>query len=258
MEAVAPAKTPKFVRYLPYWAVFCADLKSTLQSWIYRAWVLLSFGASLGFLLYRFGAKQVGGFVQPAPETMSDILTWITLGSITLVIVLTAGTICSERGTMADSILSRGISRYQYFLGKLHARLAAVLGTFLVIAVLSLAGSFLLLHGESLTFSGSVVALLAVMSILAMVTTFGVSISAICHSTVLSIAIVWMILYTGGFILSLMPADYPSPDRMLQRLPDVLRGFYDLQTVSRLVSGALSMSLLAATTGMVFFSRSDV
>jgi ABC-2 type transport system permease protein len=258
MEATTTPKTAAINRLLPYWAVFCADLKQTLQSWIYRAWVLLSFGAALGFLLYRFGAKQVGGFVQPAPETMSDILSWITLGSITLVIVLTAGTICSERGTMADSILSRGISRYQYFLGKLSARLSAVLGTFLVMACVAFLGSFILLHGESMTISGSIVALAVVMSILVMVTTFGVSVSAMCQSNVLSIAIVWLVLYAGGFFLSLLPAQYPSPDRMLARLPDVLKGFYDWYMVSRLISGALAASLVAALAGMICFSRTDV
>jgi hypothetical protein len=35
------------------------------------------------------------------------------LGSITLIVVLTAGAISADRGTMADSVLSRGISRYQ-------------------------------------------------------------------------------------------------------------------------------------------------
>lgn len=258
MEATTTPKAPAINRFLPYWAVFCADLKQTLQNWIYRAWVLLSFGAALGFLLYRFGAKQVGGFVQPAPEMMSDILSWITLGSITLIIVLTAGTISAERGTLADSILSRGISRYQYFLGKLHSRLVAILATFLVMAILALLGSFLLLHGESLTLSGSLLALGVVMSILLMVITFGVSVSAMCQSTVLSISIVWMVLYSGGFILSLLPAHYPSPDRMLQRLPDVLRGFYDWYTVSRLIAGALSMSLIAALSGIICFSRTDV
>lgn len=258
MEATSAPRTATINRFLPYWAVFCADLKQTLQSWIYRAWVLLSFGAAIGFLLYRFGAKQVGGFVQPAPETMSDILSWITLGSITLVIVLTAGTICSERGTMADSILSRGISRYQYFLGKLHARLSAILGTFLAMAFLLFLGSFVLLHGESMTITGCIVAMAAVMSVLVMVTTFGVSVSAMCQSNVLSIAIVWMVLYAGGFFLSLLPAQFPSPDRMLARLPEVLKGFYDWYAVSRLISGALSISLVAALCGMIYFSRTDV
>src|SRR5438270_4942945 len=171
MDAPAPPKTVRMNRFLPYWAVFQADLKQTLKSWIYRVWVLVSLGAGVGYLLYRFGAKQVGGFVQPAPEMISDLMNWVAFGSVTLVIALTSGAICSERGTMADSVLSRGISRYQYFLGKWHARLALVLGTFFLIAVLALIGSFFMLHSDSLSFIGSVIALATVAALLVMVIT---------------------------------------------------------------------------------------
>jgi ABC-2 type transport system permease protein len=254
----APVKTVKINRFLPYWAVLQADLKQTLNSWIYRVWVLVSLGAAIGYLLYRFGAKQVGGFVQPAPDMISDLMNWVAFGSVTLVIVLTAGAICSERGTMADSVLSRGISRYQYFLGKWHARLAVVLGTFFIIAVLALIGSFFMLHSEGLTLLGSAIALATVASLLVMVITCGVSVSAVSNNTVVSIAVVWLVLYSAGFALSLLPESYPSPDRALQALPRVLKGFYDGQMVSRLVIGSLSVSLLVALTGMIGFSRRDV
>src|SRR5262249_37263096 len=101
METPAPAKPVKIKRLLPYWAVFQADLKQTFRSWIYRVWVFLSLGAALGYLLYRYGAEQVAGIMQQGSELVSDILSWIMLGSVTLIVVLTAGTICSERGNMA-------------------------------------------------------------------------------------------------------------------------------------------------------------
>src|SRR5437764_9936194 len=228
MDTPVPAavKKVKINRFLPYWAVFQADLKATLNSWIYRVWVLVSLGAGVGYLLYRFGAKQVGGFVQPAPEMISDLMNWVAFGSVTLVIVLTAGAICAERGTMADSVLSRGISRYQYFLGKLHARLSLVLGTFLAMCLIALVGGFFLLHSEGLTLDGSAVAILAVASVLTIVITAGVSVSAVSNNTVVSIAVVWNSLYGIGFALSLMPASVPSPDLALAKLPDILRGYY--------------------------------
>ena len=248
----------KINRLLPYWAVFQADLKQTLHSWIYRAWVVLSFGATLGYLLYRFGAKQVGGFVQPAPEMVGDILHWVVFGSITLIIVLTAGAICAERGTMADAVLSRGISRYQYFLGKLHARLLLVLGTYLAMCVVALGGGFLLLHSDALTLHGSLVAILTVAAVLVIVVTGGVSVSAVSNNTVVSIAIVWVTLYGVGFALSLLPAHYPSPDRALERLPDILRGFYDIRRVNEFVLACLGVSFAISVVGMVLFSRRDV
>ena len=157
MDAAQPVTRAKINRFLPYWAVFQADFKHALHSWIYRVWVLVSFGASVGYLLYRFGAKQVAGIVQPAPETVGDLMHWVIYGSVTLIIALTAGAICSERGTMADSVLSRGISRYQYFLGKLHSRLLLVLTTYLamclVAGVLGIdrsTRSFVVEHGHAL------------------------------------------------------------------------------------------------------------
>ena len=258
MNALPQPTSVKFNPFLPYWAVFQADLRATLSSWIYRVWVVLSAGAALCYLLYRFGAKQVGGFVQSAPDMLSDVFSWIAFGSVTLIIVLTGGTICGERGTMADSVLSRGISRYQYFLGKWHARLVAILGTFLAIAALSMVGSFLLLHSESLTLNGSLIAIGTVSVLLIMVITCGVSVSAVANTSVISIAIVWMAMYGIGFALSLLPASYPSPDRALQALPSVLKGQYDLHQISRLISGTLSASLMVALAGMIYFSRRDV
>src|SRR5262245_5075924 len=228
MDAPAQTARIKFNPFLPYWAVFQADLKATFKSWLYRLWVVMSAGAALCYLLYRFGAKQVGGFVQAAPDMLSDVFSWIAFGSVTLVIVLTGGTICGERGTMADSVLSRGISRYQYFLGKWHARLAAILGAFLLIALFSMIGAFALLHSEGMTLNGSLMAIVTVAALLVMVITCGVSVSAVANTSVVSIAIVWMVLYGLGFGLSLLPASYPSPDRALQALPLVLKGEYNL------------------------------
>lgn len=261
MEATAtptPVRRIRVNRFLPYWAVFQADFKQTVSSWIYRVWVLLSLFAAVGTLLYRYGAYRVAGMVQPASDLMGDLLHWTVLGSVTLIIVLTGGSISSERGTMADSILSRGISRYQYFLGKWHSRLASILGTFFLLGFAMLASSVLLLRDENLDMKGSVIALTTVAAILAIVITCGVTISAISNSTVLGIGALWLVLYGTGFLLSLLPADYPSPDRALHTLPNIMRGLYDPYTVGRLVAGAAITSLLIAVIGMVYFSRRDV
>ncbi len=257
MDTPAPAKTIKINRLLPYWAVLQEDVRQALHSWVYRAWVLVSVLAAVGYLLYHVGVYREAGMIQPASKMISDLLRWTVLGSAALIVILTANTISAERGTMADSVLSRGISRYQYFLAKWHARLAVVLGTFLLLGTLALVGSFLLLH-EDLTVMGSAVALLTVAAILAAVITCGVTVSAIVHSTVLGITILWMLLYGMGFALSLLPERYPSPDRILNSLPFVLRGYYDLQALGQLVMWSAAASCGVALVGLGFFARRDV
>src|SRR5262249_22813327 len=134
MDTPAAARPVKIKRWLPYWPVFQADVQQTLRNWVYRTWVLVSLLTAVGYLLYRYGAVREARIIQPASGLVSDLLRWTVLGSVTLIIMLTAGSISSERGTMADSVLSRGISRYQYFLGKWHGPPGAGLVRYLPLA----------------------------------------------------------------------------------------------------------------------------
>jgi hypothetical protein len=245
-------------RFLPYWAVFQADFKATLNSWLYRVWVVLTIAVLIGYLLYRFGATRVSGMIQSAPETIGDLLHWVIYGGVTLIIALTAGAICAERGTIADSILCRGISRYQYFMGKWHSRLSLVLLTYFVMATFALIAAYYMLHSEALTLDGCFVAMLIVGTMLVFVTTFGVTVSAMSSNTLISIAVVWMTLYGGGFLLTQLPGSIPSPESALQNLPNVMKGFYDWHSLSRTMWISLGVSLGTAVVGMFYFSRRDV
>lgn len=257
MDNPTPTTAVKINRILPYWAVFQADVRQTTRSWVYRTWVLISVLAAVGYLLYRVGVYREAGMVQLASTLISDMLRWSVLGSVTLIVVLTAGSISSERGTMADSVLSRGISRYQYFLAKWHARLAVVLGTFFVMGVVALLGSHLMLH-EDLSLMGSGVALLTVGALLTAVISCGVTVSALVHSTVLGITVLWIVLYGSGFALSLLPTPYPAPDRVLNSLPFILRGQYDWHSLSHLMTWSMLVSCIVAFIGVFIFARRDV
>lgn len=243
---------------LPYLAVFQSEIRQTLQSWLYRVWVLLSILVAVGYILYRFGAYREAGIVQHGSELMTDLMRWLVLGSITLIIILTAGCISSERGTMADSVLSRGISRRQYFLGKWHARLVSILGTFLFLGGLILTACYFLLRDEHLSLVGCLVAMASIVALLTVVISCGVSVSAMTNSTLLGVAIVWMLLYGISFGLTFLPPSYPAPERVLHDLPNMLRGIYDLQSVHRLLTWSAGMSMLMALLGMFVFSRRDV
>jgi ABC-2 type transport system permease protein len=257
MEAVVPTKRITINRWLPYWAVFQADIRQTLRSWVYRTWVLLSLLATAGYLLYRYAPYHEAGLIQSAAGYLSDLLRWTLIGSAALVIVLTGSSISSERGTVADSVLSRGISRYQYFLGKWHARLAAVLVTYLLMGVIALTGSLFCLQ-EDLSLIGSIVALLTVAALLGAVISCGVAVSAVANSTLAGIAVLWLLLYGGGFALSLLPAPFPAPDRVLHSLPEIVRGHYQFAALGRLITWCVGVSCVAAVMGMGYFGRRDV
>lgn len=247
----------RFRRWLPYWAVLQTDLRQTLRSWVFRLWVVVSILAAIGYLLYRFGVHREAGIIQSASLHTSDLLRGIVLGSMALIVVLSVSSIAAERGTLADSVMSRGISRYQYFMAKWHARTFAIVLTFALIAAFILLGSYLLLS-EDLTFTGSLVAVATVALALAAIVAWGVALGALANSTVVGITILWIVLYGLGFAMTLLPASYPSPERVLKRLPYMLQGHYNLDALGELAVISLSLMLLAAIVGMVGFSRKDV
>lgn len=257
MDAPAQTAPAKINRWLPYIAVFQSDIRQTQRSWVYRIWVFGSVLCAIGYMLYHVGVYQKAGMVLLASNVISDLLLWIVLGSVTLIVVLTASCISGERDTVADSVLSRGISRYQYFLAKWHARLVTVIGTFFAMAVAALLGSYFFLQ-EDLSFAGAGVALLTVGVLFMAVTTFGVAFSAVSNSPMMSITLLWIILCGLGFVLSFLPPRYPSPYRILIHLPHILRGQYNVHELGQLSMWCGILSLVAALFGLAYFSRRDV
>ena len=250
-------KPEQYRKWLPYWAVFQTDMQQTVHTWIYRLWLLASILILAGFFTYRFGVYKETGIIQHGSLFFLQSLRWTILGSMTLVFVLTTGCISSERGTLADSVLSRGISRYQYFLGKWHARLVTVIGTFLLLGSITILGCIFFLH-EDLSFKGCVIALIAICALLFTVVTCCVTVSAIINSTVLGIITVWVLLYGVTLGLSYFPSVHLSPEVTMQALPHMVKGEYDIQALGRLLIWTLGISLGISSFGMLWFARRDI
>lgn len=256
-----PVVTVRFNKFLPYWAVLQTDLRQTLRSWVYRLWVLMTVVAAAGFLLYRVGIHKEAGLFHSAAAQSGELFRILVVGSLALVVVLAVSAVGAERGTVADSVLSRGISRHQYFLAKWHARLAVVVVTFAGLAAAVLVASYFLFKSDAesdLSLGGGLVAVVVVSAVLAAIVSWGVTVGALANGTVLGITVFWLVLYGVGFLLSLLPEPYPSPDRELSRLKFVLSGHYNGGLLANLVFGSVVLSGLAATVGVLGFGKRDV
>jgi ABC-type transport system involved in multi-copper enzyme maturation permease subunit len=261
MDQTPAVVTVRFNKFLPYWAVLQTDLRQTLRSWVYRLWVLMTVLAAGGILLYRVGVHKEAGMFQSAAAQCGDLFRIMVVGSLALVVVLAVSAVGGERGTVADSVLSRGISRHQYFLAKWHARLAVVVATFAVLGAAVLVASYFLFKSDAesdLSLAGGLTAVLAVCAVLVAIVSWGVTIGALANGTVLGITVFWLVLYGAGFLLSLLPEPYPSPDRELARLKFVLMGQYSGSLLTNLVTGSLALSAAAAAVGVLGFGRRDV
>ena len=256
MDATAEPEI-RFNRLLPYWAVLQTDLKQTLRSWVYRFWVLLTACGAAGYLLYNVGVHREAGLVQAASLQSEHLLRGLVVGGLALVSLLAVSSISAERSTVADSILSRGISRNQYFLAKWHSRTLAVLGTFALMGVGILAAHHFLFEPD-LTLSGGALGLALLGLALAAVVSWGVTVGAISNGTVIGITIFWLIIYGGIVLLALLPEPYPTPNKLLARFHLVLRGEYDAAAAATLGGLFLGLTLAGSVVGLVGFGRKDV
>ncbi len=261
MEDQPAVVTVRFNRFLPYWAVLQTDLRQTLRSWVYRLWVLMTVCAAAGFLLYRVGGHNESGLFQSAAAQCGELFRFLVVGSLALVVVLAVSAVSAERGTVADSVLSRGISRHQYYLAKWHARLAVVVATFAALAAGVLVGGYFLFKTDAasdLSLAGGLFAVVAVSAVLAVIVSWGVTIGALTNGTVLGITVFWLLLYGAGFLLTLLPEPWPSPDRELGRLKFVLQGQYNPARLTELLLVSAVASVVAAAVGVLGFARRDV
>jgi hypothetical protein len=257
MDAATVTPPLRFNRFLPYWAVLQTDLKQTTKSWVYRLWVLMTIVAAGGSMLYKIGIHREAGLVQTASVQSGDLLRGLVVASLGLIALLAVSSVSSERATVADAVLSRGISRHQYFLAKWHSRLVVVVVTFAVLSSIVLAAHHFLFDPD-LSLLGGIVAMVMIAAVLVVVVSWGVTIGALSNGTVIGITLFWLLIYGGIILLSFLPDPYPTPEKLLGRLKYILRGQYDADLVTELAITAGVLSGLAAIVGLIGFSRKDV
>jgi ABC-2 type transport system permease protein len=247
----------RFNPLLPYYAVFRTDLRQTARSWVFRLWVLLSLAAAIGYGLYKFGIHREVGLVQSASEQTGVLLRTVGMVTLAFVSLIALSGISSERGTVADSILSRGISRHQYFLAKWHSRSAVLLLAFAGMAAIILTGYHYLLEPD-LKFGGCVAATLIAMSILAAVIAWGVTVGALSNGTMIGITIFWIVLFGVLFLLSFLPDSFPTSSTFVANMRSMLRGNYESSRVANVVFLFLVIATVGATIGLLGFGKKDV
>ena len=81
MDAPAIIPMPRYIPWLPYWAVLQTDLRQTVRGWVWRTWLLSSLLAAIGYLLYRLGIYREAGIVQHASNVTGDLLRWPLFGT---------------------------------------------------------------------------------------------------------------------------------------------------------------------------------
>ncbi len=203
---------------MPYLALLQADLASMARSWVARIWLGLMAVQSLLTIPSALGEE-------PAAEALAGLLATFPLIWSTFAIIVSSGAISSEAGVVADSILSKAVTRYEYVLAKFSARLLTVLGLYLLVVsppvyIISRNST------EALDRAGTAWGVLLVGMTLVLLVSLTVTLSALFNRTLVAVVVAWFSWYVAGAIFALLGLDYLAPLLLVDRLPAMLRGDY--------------------------------
>jgi hypothetical protein len=175
-------------------------------------------------------ASQLGGKLLGM-----HILIWIALA-----MALGASAISSEAVSVGESVMCWGVSRWQYFIGKIAARSFAAM-TLIVVLSLPTLLVFNSKAGGDLAFWASIKTTLEVAGIVGCVVAAGVAAGAWFRTSMRAVAVSVVALFFFGVICTfLAPVSY-SPMAYVSNLPYALRG-----TETALESSALSLAAWTA------------
>ncbi len=244
-----PAFSGMAQRTMSYLAILEADLKSMGRSWVVRIWVALM---AIFALL-----STAGPLVGSAAEVVAGQLATFPLIWSTFVIIISGGAVSSEAGVVADSVLSKSVTRHGYILAKLSSRLITVIGPYLIIVLLP---AYIISRNpeHDLTIDGVAWAVLLIGIILVFLTNLAVTFSALFNRTLVAVVVVWLVWYGAGTLVTLLESEYLSPIIIVENLPSLLQGDYELKDQWRILAGYGIPSIVAALVAVAHFTRKDL
>jgi len=233
----------------PFLALTIADLEAMVKSRIVLGWTI----AALFLGILRILDPNIVGASSKITMILSDFITIWSL----VIIGLTAGTVSSESGELADSILSKAVKRYEYILAKFSSR--AVLVLTIYGSITTVFSSIIMRMGvNSIENEGLIFSLLIVALLLIMLTIMGVTFSIILPNTIMSIVALLLTWYAMPILFSLIEEiNFLSSYYIIGVLPNLLQGNW-IEKELEMVFGFSLICTAFLAVSLYYFSRKDV
>jgi ABC-type transport system involved in multi-copper enzyme maturation permease subunit len=207
-------------RIMPLRAILLHELRTLARGWLVRLWVLASLVVSV---LLASAARET----PTAPLVAQLLFPFLVLPWFLVVMVLGVTPVSGARvEELADGILSRPVTRYEYLLGSWAARVALVLGVYLIVtipAILLVTLANRPAPTDAVTFYG----IIAATSLVGLVLTFQVSLGflfgTVLRNTLAAVVVLVFLWYPINLVLNVFSLEAFSPISLNQAIPTLLR-----------------------------------
>ena len=209
------------MRTMPFLAILRYELRSLWTSWLVRLWLVATAIVTLLTLAASWGQLQT------APFVAALLFPYLVFPWSLVVMVLGISPVTGSRlDALADGILSRPVTRYEYLLASWAARVMIVLGIFLVVVVpvvSILAVAERKVAEDEVTLYG----IIASLSVVGLVLTFLVSLAffvgTLLRRPMLATVVLIFFWFPVNGILNNFSLEEFSPISLNQALPTLLR-----------------------------------
>lgn len=216
-----------------------AEAAAIYRSWLVRIWVGFALLTALLPVLIASGQEEV----------VSDVIGgWLAIYFVPSAIVAAvfgAGAITQDIDVAADSILTRGVTRYDYVAAKLLSR-ASVVATVHVTATLPMVFLARRAGLDDATTGGLIMSSVLTGVLLVFLTVLGVAAGTVLRNLAIAAVAIMVAFFSEGLIFDFLDLTFLSPTRVIGELPETIRG----------ETGAWEQAhvLLAFTAGAIMFA----
>ncbi len=208
---------------MPFLAVLRYELRGLLTSWLVRLWLT---GAALLTLL-MLAASWGNSNMQAAPFVASLLFPYLVFPWSLVVMVLGISPVTGSRlDALADGILSRPVTRYEYLLASWVARVAIVLGVFLLVTVPTVSLLSVAQRSaaeDTLTLYGITSSLSVVGLVLTFLVSLAFFVGTLLRRPLLAAVVLIFFWFPVNGILNTFSLEEFSPISLNQALPTLLR-----------------------------------
>ncbi len=193
----------------------------------------------------------------PASEAVAGVLGVFPLLWSTFIIIVCSGAVSAEAGVVADSILSKAVTRYHYILAKFGARLAAMLGIYGFVALIT---TILISQNaeNDLTRSGIAWGVVDVGILIVLLTSLSIGFSTIFNRTLVALVVVWVVWYVSSGLLAIFQLEFLSPIDIIDNLAATLRGEYETSNQLKIMAVFGGLSFVTISSAVAYFARKDL
>ena len=234
------------------WALLEQDLSELFRSWLIRLWALLTVLFSLVVMLAGGqGGNALAGLAQ-------GLGTFLTFSNI-VVIMMGSGALAGETRALADSVLSKPVTRWAYVLSRSFSRALvtmtvalALVAVFLIAMVRSPDGVVALdAYGVGFATTDVVICLIAWGCLAVLLSTF-------MNSSVVATVVLLVLWGVANRLFNWLGLEFLSPQYIGAHLGETLRGDFSWAEQWQTLGGFGAIIVVASGLAALRFNLKDI